>query len=141
MTNPTDEKILEEFKKKFNYGVFYSGSSDLSAGEGIDWRYPKMTPDEVMDFILSALQTVREEERNRLGKEIVEALEKEINHTEELQKTARVKGEYDLIKYGIILCKKLISSLTFSPSIKDDCFDCWDRWNKVEGCPKHRDKK
>lgn len=145
MINPTNEKILEEFKKKFNYGVFYSGSSDLSAGEGIDWRYPKMIPDEVMDFILSALQTVRDEqgklERNRLGKEIVEALDNKHSSSREglnlsnLHKSMCADKGYEM---GLKEAKEIVSSLTSSPSVKDDCADCWD---KGEGCTKHGNKK
>lgn len=47
----------EEFDERFTYGVVYSASSDLSGGKGIDWRYPKMTPEEMKSFIRQTIKS------------------------------------------------------------------------------------
>lgn len=64
------QSMEERFKERFTYGVLYSASSDLSGGEGIDWRYPNMTPEDMLAFITS--------ERELWKREIVEKIEQEI---------------------------------------------------------------
>lgn len=75
--NERVEKVIEEFKKEFTYGVLLSASSDLTGGKAIRYRYED--PQKSIDFLRTQLSTLLSEERGEIIKELEKMKFKNVN--------------------------------------------------------------